>query len=114
MNPRRRSVQALALGDVARAPTQLTLHRGRSLALAFLGRLLIELALAGFGQNTGFFAGTLEATQSKLKRLVFADFDAGHGISGTHDDREWPGEPRIIATHGAAATHRSLSCPCKA
>src|SRR5690606_23261796 len=75
---RRGSVQALALGDVARAAAQLALHRGGGLALALLGRLLVELALAGFGQDAGLFAGALEATQRKLKRLVFADFDAGH------------------------------------
>src|SRR5690606_9249707 len=47
-----------------------------------LGRLLVVLALAGFGQDAGLLAGALEATQGKLERLVFADFDAGHGISG--------------------------------
>src|SRR5699024_6053967 len=77
-----RSVQALALGDVARGAARLALHGGRGLALALLGRLLVILALAGFGQDTGLFAGALEAAQGKLERLVFADFDAGHGISG--------------------------------
>src|SRR6185503_21012725 len=72
---RPRSVQALALGDVARAATQLALHRGGRLALALLGRLLVELALAGLGEDAGLFAGALEATQGKLERLVFADFD---------------------------------------
>src|SRR5690606_15972418 len=79
------SVQALALGDVARHATQLALHRGSSLALALLGRLLVVLALAGFGQDTGLLAGALEATQRKLEGLVLADFDAGHGISGTQN-----------------------------
>src|SRR5690606_35134885 len=69
------SVQALALGDVARAAAGLALHRGGGLALALLGRLLVELALAGLGQHASLLAGALEATQGKLERLVFADFD---------------------------------------
>src|SRR3546814_4571674 len=35
------SVQALALGDVARGAARLTLHGGGGLALALLGRLLV-------------------------------------------------------------------------
>src|SRR5690606_23878216 len=77
-----RSVQALALGDVARGAARLALHRRGGLALALLGRLLVELALAGLGQHACLFAGALEAAQGKLERFVFADFDAGHrGIS---------------------------------
>src|SRR5690606_1649033 len=75
---RRGSVQALALGDVARHTARLALHRGGGLALALLGRLLVELALAGLGEDAGLLAGALEATQGKLERLVFADFDARH------------------------------------
>src|SRR5690606_25213599 len=75
---RRGSVQALALGDVARHTARLALHRGGGLALALLGRLLVELALAGLGEDAGLLAGALEATQGKLERLVFAVFDAGH------------------------------------
>src|SRR5690348_10080468 len=71
-----RSVQTLALGDVARDAAGLALHRGGGLALALLGRLLVELALAGFGQDAGLLAGALEAAQGKLERLVLADFDA--------------------------------------
>src|SRR4051812_3523489 len=83
------SVQALALGDVARAAAGLALHRGRGLALALLGRLLVELALAGLGQHAGLLAGALEAAQGKLEGLVFADFDAGHAvISGRVAARE--------------------------
>ena len=65
----------------------MTLDRGRTLALAFLGRLFVELALANFGENAGFFAGTLETAQSELERLVLADFYAGHTLS----DRLRPG-----------------------
>src|SRR5690606_26526627 len=72
------SVEALALGDVARGAARLALHGGGGLALALLGRLLVVLALAGFGQHAGLLAGAFEAAQGKLERLVFADFDAGH------------------------------------
>src|SRR5690606_35539852 len=54
------SVQALALGDVARTAAGLALHRGGGLALALLGRLLVDLALAGLGQHAGLLAGALE------------------------------------------------------
>jgi len=45
------SIQALALGDVARAAASLALHGGGGLALTLLGRLLVELALAGLGKR---------------------------------------------------------------
>src|SRR5690606_25544476 len=107
-----RSVQALALGDVARDPARLALHGSRGLALALLGRLLVVLALAGLGEHAGLLAGALEATQGKLERLVFADFDAWHRNLGSGiirpTGRCWrdrqvrfrlvpgPGEPRMI------------------
>src|SRR5690606_20563973 len=72
------SVQALALGDVARGAARLALDGGGGLALALLGRLLVVLALAGLGEDAGLLAGALEAAQGKLERLVFANFDAGH------------------------------------
>src|SRR3546814_8303474 len=59
------SVQALALGDVARGAARLALHGGGGLALALLGRLLVVLALAGFDQHAGLLAGALEAAQGK-------------------------------------------------
>src|SRR5690606_36166803 len=84
-------------GHVARGATGLALHRGRGLALALLGRLLVVLALAGFGEDAGLLAGALEATEGKLERLVFADFDAGHTESRFGLAARSTGEPRIIA-----------------
>src|SRR5690606_33779282 len=78
-----RSIQALTLGDVTRGTTQLALHGSSGLALTFLGGFFVKLALAGFGQHTGLFASALEAAKSKLEGFVLADFNAGHGISGT-------------------------------
>src|SRR6185437_1448317 len=75
------SVQALAARDFARDATQVALHRRSALALAFLGRLLVKLALARFGEYTGLLASALEAAQGDFERLVLADFDAGHGRS---------------------------------
>src|SRR5690606_24418500 len=92
-----RSVQALALGDVARGAARLALHGSRGLALALLGRLLVVLALAGLGQAAGLLAGALEAAQGKLDRLVFAAFDGGHGTSGGGLRRPAHGEPHMIA-----------------
>jgi hypothetical protein len=55
-----------------------TLDRSGRLALALCGRLLVVLATAHFGENAGFFAGTLEATQRDVKRLVITYFDRRH------------------------------------
>src|SRR5690606_13571724 len=97
-----RSVQALALGDVARHAPQLTLHRGGGLARALLGRLLVVLALAGLGQDAGLLASALEATQRKLERLVFADFHRRHGmLRDTWISPGWAGEPRMIRAPGS-------------
>ncbi len=64
----------------------MTLDRSRALALAFLGRLFVELALAHFGQDTGLFTGALEAAQGKLERFVLANFDAWHSLSAVKLD----------------------------
>ncbi len=48
------------------------------LALTFLRRLLIELAAAELGQNTGFLASTLEAAQSGIEVFVLFYTYAGH------------------------------------
>ncbi|KMK92550.1 hypothetical protein VL01_14575 [Aeromonas enteropelogenes] len=55
-----------------------TLNGGRFGTLANGSRLLVELTATNFGQDTGFFARTLEATQSNVKRLIFTDFDYWH------------------------------------
>ncbi|ERS84710.1 hypothetical protein Q671_10145 [Halomonas sp. PBN3] len=55
-----------------------TLDGSGRLALALRGRLLVVLATTHLGENTGFFAGTLEATQCDVKRLVITYFDRRH------------------------------------
>src|SRR5690606_17505355 len=105
-----RSVQALALGDVAGGAARLALHGSRGLALALLGRLLVVLALAGFGQDTGLLAGALEAAQGHLARLVFADFDAGHGISGIGFRRSFA---RRAAYDSPASPPVASPCPAR-
>lgn len=47
-------------------------------ALTFGSRFFIELTTTNFRQNTCFFAGTLEATQSYVERLVFTYFNYRH------------------------------------
>src|SRR5690606_11296849 len=84
------------LGHVARGAAGLALHRGGGLALAFLGRLFVELALAGLGEDAGLLAGALEATQGKLERLVFADFDAGHKYLGSGKQPGWVRASRVL------------------
>src|SRR4249919_4217863 len=102
------SIQALALGDVARGATGLALHRGGGLALAFLRGLLVELALAGLGEDAGLLAGALEAAQGKLERLVFADFDARHTVS-LFGDR--PGHARRAAYDSRTVFRGATSNP---
>ncbi len=64
----------------------MTLDRSRALALAFLGRLFVELALAHFSQHAGFLTGALEAAQGKFKGFVLANFDAWHSLSAVKLD----------------------------
>src|SRR5476651_2867772 len=47
-------------------------------AFTFGSRFFIELTTTNFCQNTRFFAGTLEATQSYVERVVFAYFNYRH------------------------------------
>jgi len=75
------SVQAGLARHVTRQAAQMALDGSSALALALLGRLLIELALARFSEHAGLFAGTLETTQCDLERLVLANFYVGHGNS---------------------------------
>src|SRR4029079_16588134 len=90
------SIQALALGHVARNAAQVTLDRSCALALALLGRLFVELALADFGEDAGLLAGTLETAERELKWFVLADFDAWHKLSGRCRPRA-SGEPHILS-----------------
>src|ERR1700679_2272095 len=69
----------------------MALHRRGGLALAFLRRLFVELALAGFGQDSGLFAGAFETAQRELERLVLAHFDVGHVVSAVNYSQfSWP------------------------
>jgi len=56
----------------------MTLDGSCRLTLAFRGGLLVLLATTHFRENTGFFTGTLEATQRDVKRLVITYFDRRH------------------------------------
>ncbi|MEA2987183.1 MAG: tRNA N6-adenosine threonylcarbamoyltransferase [Alphaproteobacteria bacterium] len=56
----------------------MALHRGGKLALALGGRLLIELAGAKLGQETGLFHGALEAAHRHFERLIFLDTNGWH------------------------------------
>jgi hypothetical protein len=73
-------VEALTPGDRARVAFQVALDGGCLLALAFLGRLLIELAPAKLGQYTGFFARALETPQGSVEVLTFSYTDAWHEV----------------------------------
>jgi hypothetical protein len=55
-----------------------TLHGSGFLPFPFLGRLLVEFAATQFGENSGFFARTLEAPQGGIKVLVLSNANAGH------------------------------------
>jgi hypothetical protein len=55
-----------------------TLNSGSGFALTLCGRLLVKLTAANFSQNTGFFAGALETTQSYVEGFVLFNFDGWH------------------------------------
>src|SRR5688572_29778433 len=59
----------------------MALDRGGELALALGRRLLVVLARAELGQQTGFLHRALEAPQRGLERLVFLDPDSRHVAS---------------------------------
>ena len=63
-------VEAPAQVGVAGDPLSLPFYGGGLLALAFLGRLLVELPTTDFRQDAGFFAGALETPQGGVKILV--------------------------------------------
>src|SRR5690606_3904933 len=73
-----RSVQANGAALFALHFLGVTLNGGSGFALALSGRLFVELAGADFGQDTGLFAGALEATQSYVEGFVLFNFDGGH------------------------------------
>ncbi|CAI8798943.1 hypothetical protein EMIT0P228_10048 [Pseudomonas brassicacearum] len=56
----------------------MTLNSGCCLALTLRSRLLVEFAATNFSQNTGFFAGALETTQSYVEGFVLFYFDGWH------------------------------------
>ena len=54
------------------------LHCGCSFAFALGSWFLVELAAANFSQNTGFFTGAFEATQSYVEGFILFNFDGWH------------------------------------
>src|SRR5690606_10610875 len=72
------SVHALLDDGFARHFLGVALHGCGLLALALLGRLLVGLAGTDFGQDAGLFTGALEAAESYVERLAFADFHLRH------------------------------------
>ena len=60
------------------APFQMALDRCCFLALALLGRFLVVLAAAKFGQDARLFTGTLKPTQGSVKILIFLNVDTRH------------------------------------
>jgi hypothetical protein len=71
-------VQAYALAVFAGEFLQVAFYGGGAGALAHSSGFLIVFALANFGEDAGFFAGTLETTQGHVEGLVFLEFDMGH------------------------------------
>jgi hypothetical protein len=59
----------------------MTLNGSSSLALANGSGLFIAFTTTYFSQDAGFFARTLEATQSNVKRLVVFYFNLRHSES---------------------------------
>src|SRR3990167_5302389 len=71
-------VQAYATALFALYFLGVTLNSGCCFALTLGSRLFIKFTAANFGQNTGFFAGALETTQSDVEGFVLFNFDGWH------------------------------------
>src|SRR3990167_5099282 len=74
----RRLVQADATALFALYFLGVTLNSGCCFALTLGSRLFVKFTAANFGQNTGFFAGALETTQSYVEGFVLFNFDGWH------------------------------------
>jgi len=55
-----------------------TFNSGCCFALTLRSRLLVKFAATNFSQNTGFFAGALETTQSYVEGFILFNFDGWH------------------------------------
>jgi len=55
-----------------------TLNSGCCFTLTLRSWLLVKFAATNFSQNTGFFAGALETTQSYVEGFVLFYFDGWH------------------------------------
>ena len=56
----------------------MALDRSGELALTLGSRLLVELTRTQFGQQTGFFNGTLETSNGYFERLIFLQANGRH------------------------------------
>ncbi len=56
----------------------MTLHSSCCFALTLRSWFFIEFAATNLSQNTGFFAGALETTQSYVEGFVLFNFDGWH------------------------------------
>jgi hypothetical protein len=72
-------VGALELARLALQLLNVTLHCSGSFALADSSRLFIKLSTTYFAEYTGFFAGTLEASQCDIEGFVLLDSYVRHG-----------------------------------
>jgi len=72
------SVQTLELALFPLKLLEMTLYGSSCFALTYGSWLLVVLATTYFRQYTGFFAGTLEATQCYVKRFVLFQFNSWH------------------------------------
>src|SRR5690348_9406525 len=74
------SIETSAAGGLAGQLLHVALHGRGLLALALLGRLLVELAAAQLGHHAGLLAGALEAAQGGIEMFVLFDTHAGHSL----------------------------------
>src|SRR5690554_7832510 len=72
------SVQTLELALFPLKLLEMTLNGSSCFTLTNSGRLLVVLTTTYFRQYTGLLAGTLEATQCYVKRLILFHFNSWH------------------------------------
>jgi hypothetical protein len=61
----------------------------RTFTFALLRGFLVELTATHFGQYTGFFAGTLESTQSDIEMFIVFDTYTGHSDTLRLKNKNW-------------------------
>ena len=97
------SVEALASAGSAQVALHVPLDGRGLLALSLLSWLFVVFATPKLGQNTGFFARALEATERCVEMLTFSDSYAWHELFSTDSQKNGRLKPATSNNNGPGA-----------